>query len=219
MPEEPEVRQIADTSNGLNVLEERAGALIRFADVAQKVGATTKRTEKAALVGNYFTSLSDKDLVHAARYFAGYVFPLRDQRTINIGGAALLTAIATVSGEEKSVLQAKLVKLGDPGDVAAAFINNPQVARHQTTLTLQELSDRLEQLAATTGTKRKTQQVTELLKMATPLEAKYIVKLLAGDLRIGLKEGAVEDAIARLFHTDVSRVQWRISLSDSTEAM
>lgn len=208
MPEEPEVRWIADTSNGLNVLEERAGALIRFADVAQKVGATTKRTEKAALVGNYFTSLSDKDLVHAARYFAGYVFPLRDQRTINIGGAALLTAIATVSGEEKSVIQAKLVKLGDPGDVAAAFINNPQVARQQTTLTLQELSDRLEQLAATTGTKRKTQQVTELLKMATPLEAKYIVKLLAGDLRIGLKEGAVEDAIARLFHTDVSRVQW-----------
>jgi ATP-dependent DNA ligase I len=44
--------------------------------------------------------------------------------------------------------------------------------------------------------------------MATPLEAKYIVKLLAGDLRIGLKEGAVEDAIARLFQTDVSKVQW-----------
>lgn len=208
MPERPEVRRIADTSNGPNVLEERSGALIRFADVAQKVGATTKRTEKAALLGNYFTSLSDNDLVHAARYFAGYIFPLRDQRTINIGGAALLTAIAAVSGEEKSVLQAKLVKLGDPGDVAAAFINNPQVARHPTTLTLQELSGRLEQLAATTGTKRKTQQVTELLKMATPLEAKYIVKLLAGDLRIGLKEGGVEDAIARLFHTDVTRVQW-----------
>jgi DNA ligase-1 len=44
--------------------------------------------------------------------------------------------------------------------------------------------------------------------MATPLEAKYIVKLLAGDLRIGLKEGAVEDAIARLFQTNVSKVQW-----------
>ena len=44
--------------------------------------------------------------------------------------------------------------------------------------------------------------------MATPLEAKYIVKLLAGDLRIGLKEGAVEDALARLFPTDISKVQW-----------
>ena len=43
--------------------------------------------------------------------------------------------------------------------------------------------------------------------MATPLEAKYIVKLLADDLRIGLKEGAVEDAIARLFQTDISKVQ------------
>ena len=195
----------SETTN--DIPELGSGALIHFADVAQKVGATTKRTEKAALLGNYFTSLSDNDLVHAARYFAGYIFPLRDQRTINIGGAALLTAIAAVSGQEKSALQAKLVKLGDPGDVAAeAFTNNPQ-AQHQP-ITLQELSDRLEQLAATTGTKRKTQQVTELLKMATPLEAKYIVKLLAGDLRIGLKEGAVEDALARLFHTDVSRVQW-----------
>jgi DNA ligase-1 len=43
--------------------------------------------------------------------------------------------------------------------------------------------------------------------MATPLEAKYIVKLLADDLRIGLKEGAVEDAIARLFQIDISKVQ------------
>lgn len=46
------------------------------------------------------------------------------------------------------------------------------------------------------------------MKIATPLEAKYIVKLLAGDLRIGLKEGAVEDALARLFQIDVSQVQW-----------
>lgn len=192
-----------------NISEERSGALMDFADVAERVGATTKRTEKATLLGNYFSSLSDNDLAHAARYFAGYVFPLRDQRTINIGGAALLTAIAAVSGEEKSALQVKLVKLGDPGDVAAeVFTNTPPVKQHQPTLTLQELSDTLEQLAVTTGTRRKLERVTSLLKIATPLEAKYIVKLLAGDLRIGLKEGAVEDAIARLANINIARVQW-----------
>lgn len=192
-----------------DISEERIGALMGFADVAEKVRATTKRTEKTTLLGNYFTSLCDNDLAHAARYFAGYVFPLRDQRTINIGGAALLTAIAAVSGSEKSTLQAKLVKLGDPGDVVAeVFTNNLLVERHQSTLTLQELSSRLEQLAATTGTKRKLEQVTSLLTIATPLEAKYIVKLLAGDLRIGLKEGAVEDAIARLSNISIGRVQW-----------
>src|ERR687885_404651 len=185
------------------------GALVDFADIAENVGATTKRLTKASLLGSYFTSLSDNDLVLAARYFSGYIFPLRDQRTINIGGAVLLTAIAAVSEQEKSALQERLVKLGDPGDVATeAFTNNPKLSQHQPILTLSSLSNQLEQLAATTGTKRKTELVIELLKMATPLEAKYIVKLLAGDFRIGLKEGAVEDAIARLFQTDISKVQW-----------
>jgi|GEM_PF-46504 len=185
------------------------GALIDFASVAENVGATTKRLTKASLLGSYFTSLSDNDLVLAARYFSGYIFPLRDQRTVNIGGAALLTALAAVSEQEKSAIQERLVKLGDPGDVTEeAFTNNPQRSHHQPILTLSSLSNQLELLAATTGTKRKTDLVIELLKMATPLEAKYIVKLLAGDLRIGLKEGAVEDAIARLFQTDISKVQW-----------
>jgi DNA ligase 1 len=75
-------------------------------------------------------------------------------------------------------------------------------------LTLHAVSLALEELAATPGTKRKVESVTNLLRPASALEAKYLVKLLAGDLRIGLKEGAVEDAVARLSGTDVARVQW-----------
>ena len=203
-------RQNVESESNFNQSSEfNSGALVNFASVAENVGATTKRLTKASLLGSYFTSLSDKDLVLAARYFSGYIFPLRDQRTINIGGAALLSAIAAVSEQEKSALQERLVQLGDPGDVAAeAFTNDSQRSQHQSILTLDSLSNQLELLAATTGTKRKTELVIELLKIATPLEAKYIVKLLAGDLRIGLKEGAVEDAIARLNETDVSKVQW-----------
>lgn len=184
-------------------------AFIYFADVAQRVAATSKRTEKAAILGEYFTKLSDEDLVLAARYFAGYIFPLRDQRTINIGGATLLTAITTVSGQEKSSLQQQLVKLGDPGDLAFEVLShNPQPQQIQSSLTLQHLSQKLEQLSTVKGSKQKTFLVTDLLKLVTPIEAKYIIKLLAGDLRIGLKEGAVEDAIARLFAVPVGKVQW-----------
>lgn len=184
-------------------------AFIGFADVAESVAATSKRTEKAALLGSYFTELSDRDLVIATRYFAGYIFPLRDQRTINIGGAALLTAIANASGQEKLTLQEKLVKLGDLGDVAYdALSNNLELQPPQLSLTLQDLAQKLEQLAAAKGSKHKISLVTNLLKLATAKEAKYIVKLLAGDLRIGLKEGAVEDALARLAKIPVAQVQW-----------
>ncbi|MBW4452310.1 MAG: hypothetical protein KME55_06260 [Nostoc indistinguendum CM1-VF10] len=64
-------------------------AFVNFAHVAQRVAATSKRIEKAAILGEYFTKLSDEDLVLATRYFAGYIFPLHDQRIINIGGATL----------------------------------------------------------------------------------------------------------------------------------
>lgn len=129
---------------------------------------------------------------------------------MNIGGSALLKAIASVTGAEETTLQAKLVKMGDLGDVAGdMFANSANVLTPDlASLQLEDISSALEQLAATTGTKRKIQQVTDLLSLATPLEAKYIVKLCLGDLRIGLKEGAVEDAIARLFGVDVGRVQW-----------
>ncbi|BAZ17018.1 ATP-dependent DNA ligase [Calothrix sp. NIES-4071] len=186
-----------------------SSALIEFAQTAECIAATSKRTIKASLLGDYFNKLVDEDLVIAARFFAGYIFPLRDQRTINIGGAALLTAITTIANIEKSIFQERLVKLGDPGDVAFEVLsNNPKFEHIQSTLTLQKLFDSLEQLAAVNGTKRKTSLVTELLTISTPLEAKYIVKLLTGDLRIGLKEGAVEDALARSFKVPVAKVQW-----------
>ncbi len=179
-----------------------------FAETAEQVGATAKRLEKAALLGRYFAALPDDDLRHAARYFAGYTFPLRDQRTTNVGGAALLTAIIAVSGAEETTVRERLVALGDAGDVAQeVFAASPQVDLVPV-LTLPRIAAFLETLAATVGTKRKVELVTGLLREATPLEAKYVVKLLAGDLRIGLKEGAVEDAVARLAAVTVGQVQW-----------
>ena len=134
-------------NNSNAILEEDAGAFIHFATVAEQIGATTKRLEKAALIGSYFTSLSDNNLVLAALYFAGYIFPLRDRRRINIGGAALLSAISAVTGEEKTSLQEKLVKLGDPGDVTArSFSHNPRFEGLQPILTLAELLHMLEHL-------------------------------------------------------------------------
>lgn len=180
------------------------GAFIRFVETAEKIGATTKRLEKAALLGDYLSRLSDADLLHAARYFAGYIFPLRDQRTTNIGGSALMNALITVTELESTTLQERLVKLGDLGDVAAETITqtNPPV------LQLEQIAIALETLAKTKGAKQKQIGMVELLRQAIPLEAKYIIKLITGDLRIGLKEGAVEDAIARLAKKPVGKIQW-----------
>ena len=73
-------------------------SLERLAHTAEAVGATTKKLEKAALLGDYFRALSDADLSRAARYFAGHQFALNDSRTTNVGGSIISDALAQATG-------------------------------------------------------------------------------------------------------------------------
>ncbi|MFL6256470.1 MAG: ATP-dependent DNA ligase [Pyrinomonadaceae bacterium] len=181
-----------------------------FAEVADAMGATTKKLEKAALLGAYFAGLTDEDLSLAARYFAGHVFPLYDARTTNVGDRVLRDAIAEVTGLEVENLRPRYVRLGDSGDVAfEAFAETKAAANVAPAHTLAGTQSLIERLSETRGTKNKKTLLVAALNDATPSEAKYLVKLLVGDLRIGLKEGLVEDAVARAFGralADVARV-------------
>ena len=177
-----------------------------FADTAEKVRATTKRLEKAALLGDYFRTLADTDLALAARYFSGYVFSLRDQRTINVGGAALIAAIIAASGALETTVRTRLVALGDAGDVVAELFAERELPVSET-LHLTDVASFLEKLSLLRGSRQKVEAITTALAGLTATQAKYFVKLLQGDLRIGLKEGAVEDALARLSETTVAAVQ------------
>ena len=177
---------------------------INFARVAEQVGSTTKRLEKAQTLREYFETLNDSDLPLAARFFAGHAFSMADQRTTNIGGAALRNAVSAVSNTQIDLLKELEVKLGDIGDVAAQVFTNTAPANYA----LQTVRDFLIEIAEMRGTKLKTEFLTDFLRPASNLEAKYIVKILTGDLRIGLLEGAVEDALARMFSVTVAKVQW-----------
>lgn len=182
-------------------------ALQGFASVADAVGATTKKLEKAALLGAYFAELGDEDLSLAARYFAGHVFPLYDARTTNVGGGMLRDAISEVTGLEVENLRPRYVRLGDSGEVAfEAFAETKGNSNTEPTLTLSATHTLIERLSETRGTKNKKALLVEALARATPPEAKYLVKLLVGDLRIGLKEGLVEDSIARAFVRPLAQV-------------
>ena len=181
-------------------------ALQRFAETAERVAATTKKLEKAALLGDYFTQLADADLARAARYFAGQQFALRDMRTTNVGGSVLRAALSEVTGLDVEDLRPRYVRLGDSGDVAHEVYTETKSANAVPTFTLAATESLIEQLSQTRGTKSKQALLVESLKAATPLEAKYLVKLLVGDLRIGLKEGLVEDSIARAFARPLAEV-------------
>jgi DNA ligase 1 len=182
----------------LNDSNSPSALLERFAEVAEQVASTTKKLEKAAFVGNYLKELHDSDLARAARYFAGHQFAQNDARTTNVGGSIISNALSEATGFTRQDLAPIYVRLGDAGETAHEVVNAAK-RFHGPTLSLFETESIITRLSETRGTKNKTRLLETVLSHATPLEAKYLVKLLAGDLRIGLREGLVEDAIARAF--------------------
>jgi DNA ligase-1 len=180
-------------------------SLEAFAQTAEAVAATTKKLKKAAFLGEYFQHLDDEDLPRAARYLAGQQFALNDARTTNVGGSILGEALCAATGASPESLGPRYARWGDGGDVAFEVFSETR-PDNKPSLSLAETESLLARLSATRGKKAKTLLLTEALLRATPLEVKYLVKLLSGDLRIGLREGLVEDAIARAFKQPLAEV-------------
>src|SRR5438874_1112056 len=189
-----------------------ANSLESFARTAEAVAATTRKLEKAALLEGYFRQLEDEDLARTARYFAGQQFASSDARTTNVGGSILGEAMIIATGASPESLGARYARWGDAGDVAFELFVEAK-PENQPSLTLAETEGVLAQLSLTRGKKAKTQILIDALSRATALEAKYLVKLLSGDLRIGLREGLVEDAIARAFKQPLAEVSLANMLS------
>jgi DNA ligase-1 len=184
-----------------------AATLQAFAECAEAVAATTKKLKKAAILGSYLETLSDPDLTRAARYFAGHQFAQNDARTTNVGGSIISAALSDATGFSSEDLYPRYVRLGDPGELAEEVVKETKRV-FQPTITLAETESLIARLSETRGVKNKTALLAAVLHRASPLEAKYLVKLLAGDLRIGLREGLVEDAIARVFGQPLAEVSY-----------
>ena len=183
-----------------------------FADTLAAIAEESGRNAKADILGATLQTLPDADLAPAARWAAGRVFPLADQRTVNVGHAALLTAISQASGADKDALRQRLVALGDPGDVAEEALGASEASGESSEasgdpLTIAATAAFFADLAATRGSKKKTAKVAEILGRVSPPEARFLVKLLTGETRIGLLQGGVEAALARTFGREPAAVR------------
>ncbi|HMA35372.1 MAG TPA: ATP-dependent DNA ligase [Chloroflexia bacterium] len=178
----------------------------QLVQAAEATGATTKRLEKVAILGAYLAGLSDTDLPIAARFLSGRPFPAHDARTLNIGGAALIAVVCSLAGLPPEEYGALHVRHGDIGDAAAAILP-AQPAQPDPPLTLAGVQAAYDTLAATPGTTAKAELLRALLARATPAEARYLIKIATGEMRTGVKESLVEDALARLVGEQVSAVQ------------
>jgi DNA ligase-1 len=153
------------------------------------------------------------DLANAglfALYLAGQPFPEADPRKLNTGGAILSRALKQAAQATDAALTAAYRRHGDLG--AAAFDLLLPQALTTPTLTLAELANAFNTLATARTTASRSATVLDLLRRATPLEAKYLLKLMLGDMRIGVKQSLIEEAIAQASNTQPAAVRHAVML-------
>ena len=173
-----------------------ANESLAFADVAEKIGATTRKLEKVALLKSYFATLTPEALGPAAVAFTGKPFPSADGRTLNCGWAIIKAALLALSGTSEADYRATYHRYSDTGDTAQAILLG------HTTHEPWAVADWprfFGELAATRGPLDKKTLLQARLARLDPLAGKYLLKIITGDLRIGLKEGLVEEALAAAF--------------------
>jgi DNA ligase N terminus len=167
----------------------------KFAEMCEAVAATTKKLQKTAIVAEYLKSRSADEAAVSAVFLSGGAFPAWEESTLQVGGSLLWRVVAELAGKSEVELTAAYRKHGDLGAAAAEVLEQ----RTGQGMDVLEVSQRFREIAGARGAAAKIAMVRELLVRATPLEGKYIVKIITGDLRIGLKESLVEDAIAKAY--------------------
>jgi len=177
--------------------------MLQLAQACEAIAATTKKLEKTALVAHYLKSQTVDEAAVSAVFLSGRPFPAWEETTLQVGGRSLWSLVAELAGKSERELTAAYRRLGDLGTVAREVLPESPGQR----LGILEASAAFRQIAAARGPAAKAAVVRVLLSRAAPIEAKYIVKIMTGDLRIGLKESLVEEAIARAYGLTLAGVQ------------
>jgi DNA ligase 1 len=181
----------------------------RWSELAERLAATTRTSEKTALLADYLRDLTPEVLPIAAVFLTGRPFAEADQRAAGLGWSAIATTVTGIGNVPRSALGEAYDRSSDLGiavaDVlrAAGHAPPPEVSP-----TLPEVAAAFGEIEAASGPARKSAILRALLERSDPLTAKYIVKVLGGDLRIGLREGLVEAGIARAFDRQLDDVKW-----------
>lgn len=166
-----------------------------FAELCDQLAATGSKLKKRVLMADYLATLDPLDAGYAALYLAGRPFDENDTRALNVGGALLSRVLRDVAAASENTLHAAYRRHGDLG--AAAFdLLVSRAAPSRPDVTLAGVREAFNALATARGAAAKEAIVKTLLARASALEVKYLIKLMLGDMRIGVKDAQVEEAVA-----------------------
>jgi DNA ligase-1 len=186
----------------------------KMVDVYEALDSTTKRLEKTSILAKFFSDIGEKNpklLPVVTLLSLGRVFPTWSEEELGIGTKTLMKAIAYVVGVKPQDVEDMQRDAGDIGQAAEnLFRKKKQATLFTRSLTIEKVHSNLIKIATISGSKaqsKKLEILRELLSSSSPIDAKYITRTVIEELRVGVGEGTIRDALAQAFGVEKSVVE------------
>ncbi len=183
-------------------------------DLCERLVATTKRIMMTNIVANFLTELDDNEVEPAVSMLLGRAFPKWDERTLDVSWATLSGTIKRLTQASWKDFSSVFRQTGDIGAATESVFQNSKVRRQATLfenpLTVLDVRGVLEAIAESIGQgsrERKERLIESVFGRATPLETKYLVKIIIGEMRTGFHEGLMEIAVSKAFSIPLRTIQ------------
>jgi DNA ligase-1 len=176
----------------------------QFALAGAAVGETSATSEKTRILGGYLRTLEDDDLRRAAIFMTGRALGPSQRTTLGLGWASLSKVISDISGRDTLELQEIFRKHSDMGNWAGDALEG---RTQNEDVSLEEVEKTLEEIRTARGAAKKAAPLEKLLRRLHPEAARFVVKVISGEMRIGLSVGLVEAAIAQAFGVPITQVK------------
>ncbi len=182
-----------------------------FAKVCESINHTNSKNEKVRILADYLSLLDDESLIIACTFLSNRALHIDTGLELNVGYSLLWSVLESISKACKDELIDVYLKYGDIGIVAEHAVNKIAVRPLvRVELTLRYVYEQFINIAKKEGKdslSKKKDILVGLFANSSPIEAKYLAKIIANELRIGVVEGLLEHAIASAFNKDYSAVE------------
>jgi DNA ligase-1 len=193
-----------------------------FSKACEQLEGTSGRLDMIDIISRFLPTLSPEELPVFVRFVMGRIFPDWSSKKLGIGPNLLYEAIGYVAGMKKEQVIEKINTTGDAGRAVEELLSiKSQTTFFHEDLDLVRVYTELIAIAELEGKKSQREKllaVRRLLGNAHPLEGRYLARIMLEELRIGVGEGSVREAIARAFLVDSALVEHAMqALNDAGE--
>jgi DNA ligase-1 len=182
-----------------------------FSSVLEQIKATTSKNEKVRLLSEFIQKLDEEDVRYVARFATGRASMKGSEDETQVGYATILEVLHELTRTTSDEMKKVYLKYGDLGDLASEVLERKkETALFSGELSVRDVAEIFDKISSAKGkgsVSLKKNYLKALLLRATPVESKYIIKILTREMRIGLVDGLVEEAISNAYSLDKDLVR------------